>query len=263
MVKNRNRARKAVIEVDINEASRGIGKRARRRRRRTRRASGVTPGDVYRTGPSNVFTSSMSRDGGVLAGYSFDRGMPQSKISQRGDVVVVSKCEIRGEINAQAAFTASVIEAGAMIPGKLAWLAGVAANYSKWRWVKLHVYYVPTTGTTTTGGVGFGFGYDMAEAQATSVSEIVGMDQGYWAASWMPMQSARVFDVGRVEKVWWPYIGGAVFDALTGTDQNIYSPGYIEEGVDASSVTAGSTLGFVWVDYIVELCDPIPAARQP
>jgi len=180
-----------------------------------------------------------------------------------GDAVVVSRCELFAqELSSSTDLFQAVLEGLSLIPTNLPWLAGIASSFSKWRWIKLVVKYYPVCSTTQQGAVGYGFGYDMAETTSTTLGQISAFDQFKLHAPWTTDEEGISLDVGRFSRDWYPYIGRVPYIALTGVDQNIYSPAYLTTFTGASA-SPGVLIGSYFIDYIVELADPISPEKQP
>lgn len=254
---------KQVVEIDVVSRA-GAPRRGRNRNRRNRRRNGQgnNYSDMVRANVPNSSRATVVRDA-VPAGMGFVMPRNSLNIRTNGDVVTFARCELWKTVLAGPTENFGAPELGAMIPAKLPWLAGVAANFSKWRWRRFSVRYVATTGTTTTGGVGQGFGYDMLEGTPTSLIQVAAMDQFSYHAAWSSDTEDKVADTGRFSRDWYPYVGETVFNGLSGNDQNDYCPGYLSDFSGISSLTVNGEVGFLMAEYVVEFCDPFPASMQP
>jgi len=261
MVKKGKSKQVAVVDLRVQNGGVNPSKR-RRRRRRAALGTGMWANSTRALAPISGRVGAPMLGKMVPAGYAAMNPSTSLGFSQRGDVSVIRRCELFSEEGASSSdeFTAPVD--GAIIPAKVPWLAGVAQNFSKWRWVSLRMKYMPLCPTTTPGSIGYGFGYDMAESAPSSLLEVASFDQFHIHAPWTTDDAGCVFDVGRFSRDWYPYIGETAFGQLaTGAERNIYSPGYFSVYVPASTTTG--LLGAIFIDYVVELCDPISATLQP
>lgn len=165
--------------------------------------------------------------------------------------------------------TAPLLAAGALsyntlpvIPSFIPWLSGLAANFGKWRWLKMRVYYVPSCPTSTQGEVAMGFYYDQTDAIAASFVQVSSMDKAVAFAPWMGASSTggtavqSIANCQQFDKPRYNYIGSAAYTALPSNDKNPYTP--IILAVATQGSTAAVTIaGRFWVEYTVELLDPI------
>lgn len=260
------------VEIDVKAVG-GVGKRARRRRRRARLRAGAVGRGL--NGVRDVGREMVSQPGRGLvglsrnpipAGYTFSSPSTSLKINGvSGDYMTVARCEMVAAFTAKTTDTFSAPEANPLIPSFCPWLSGVAANYSKWRWLSFRAYYVPVVGTNTSGAVGYGFGYDFAEQTPTSLTVFAAFDQVKIHASWTTAEDGAVLDTGRFTKDWYPYIGKGPFTTAVTVpnNRNIYAPAYLSFYEAGSSATENSVVGFMWYDYVVELADPISSTLQP
>lgn len=260
MVKKNSNARNSKrVEVDVLVKGGRAGNGARNRKRRAR---GGGMQDVARSYGSGYQiqqrNTSLSVPGGM--GFSVPRGM---SMVQRGDIITVRKCEVFSLARAGTAEDFYTPAANALVPSNVPWLTGVAANFSKWRWRRLAIKYTSTVGTTTSGLIGRGFGYDMAELPATAFVQVAAFDQFKAGPIWASWDEPIVMDTGRFSRDWYPYIGTGAFTSLSANDQNVYSPGYLAAFSGISSLTAEGDVGIDWIEYEVDLCDPISSSLQP
>lgn len=154
-------------------------------------------------------------------------------------------------------------------PFAFPWLGFVAQNYSKFKFRKFHVTYVPAVGTTTAGNHAMAFGYDMADVYPlntggfglnnnTSLNDqdrIVTFRPSALTAVWE--EANLEFPVERFQEnrfldaTDWNVLSTTVSSAL---QRNWGSDGYL------ATVTNGplsTSLGKISVDYEIELINPI------
>jgi len=259
MVKRRVNANTRKVEVDVlvKGGRNGNGTRGKRRRNRGGglQDTARSYGSGYQSQQRNV---SVSVPGGM--GFTVPRGL---SMAQKGDIITIRKCEVFALVQAGPTEEFYVVEDQALIPANIPWLSGVATNFSKWRFKKVAFKYTATVGTTTNGMFGAGFGYDMAESAATSFVQVAAFDQFKAGPLWGSWDQEIVVDTGRFSRDWYPFIGLTVFKGLTGNDQNDYCPAYLATFAGISSLATLGATGIMWVDYEIELVDPIAATLQP
>lgn len=200
------------------------------------------------------------------------RGRQTPLLRTLGECTFVQNTEVLFTFTGGAGFSTSRF---ALIPGLGLWMDGVAVNFSKFAWRHLRFIYVPQTSTSSSGTIALSLGYDMDDAAPLS---IVAAQQAYHSVSspvWggfdgvgtlhnygpiMPGAVAMDVDVTRFgtesNYKYYPYITVAEFNAIpTLFQQNIYSPGYID--ITAAGGSVSSTGGAVFVQYIIELIEPV------
>jgi hypothetical protein len=196
------------------------------------------------------------------------------KINTIGRSTYVRNTELLSSIGtiALGAFNTS---RGRLIPGNLTWLTGVASNFSKWRWHFLKIVYVPVCPTVTTGQVVMCLGYDATDVPPTTLVQAQSTFESVTAPVWAGFNGTSELNTYKPIKspgavcinVDVTRLGGATGDnyyrfitntniaAQTDVDKNIFCPGH----VDIS--TAGGValvVGNVFLEYVVELIEPIP-----
>lgn len=155
-------------------------------------------------------------------------------------------------------------------PTNFFWLGQIALGYSRFRFRRLRFWYLPSTGTSTNGRVAISQGFDYMDAAAPDLGSIIigsGSSFGpvYGGGGTLDMRNPFAatgliktdFDVGRRNASFLPVITQAKFKALPLSDQNDYSPGYVEYGTDSGTVSSAMPVGGFYVTYEVELSDPI------
>lgn len=203
------------------------------------------------------------------AGYLI--GTPAMRIETRSETTRVYNCEILQGFNTSAL---AVAVTQAMTPNPLAWLNGIAINFSKWKWVQLRYIYVPNCATSTPGAVTIGLQYDTNEAAPASRLQLSATRDSVSGPVWAGWEGATLLnsyqktvpgamkvdcDVGRLQKPWYPYITATNYGGLTAIDRNIYSPGQIvaiTDGGPAVAVAAGT----IYVQYVVDFIEPVSSA---
>lgn len=150
----------------------------------------------------------------------------------------------------------------AMIPGLFPYLTGVASNFGKYKWKKLIIRYVPACPSTTEGESTMGLYYDRQDAVAATFVQVTSMQKAISFPPWAGFGSVASkevtiqVDCNSFDKNRYSFMTVANFTALSASDENNYCPVSLATATQGS--TAGSPVGGrIWVDYIVELTDPI------
>lgn len=186
---------------------------------------------------------------------------------------VVHNTEIISSVTTTLA-TSSYYTVFPVSPTFFTWLGTVADNYSKFKFRKFRVTYVPSVGTTTNGNVAMGFGYDMGDvyptstgglatnqpASATENDSVVSCRPSVMMSAWEEssiefppdrMKENRFIDQGD-----WNFPSTTIASAL---QRNWGSDGYVlVNGIGPAS----TNLGKIHIEYIIELINPIRASLQ-
>lgn len=150
----------------------------------------------------------------------------------------------------------------AIIPSLFPYLNGVASNFGKYKWTKLHIRYVPACPATTEGESAFGLYFDRQDAVAATFTQVTSMHKAVSFPPWGGFTGAGTspvsitVDCNEFDKNRYSYMTIANFTALSASDENNYCP------VSLATATQGSTAGApvggrIWVDYSIQLTDPI------
>nr|UHS72290.1 MAG: hypothetical protein 4 [Regressovirinae sp.] len=191
------------------------------------------------------------------------------KINSVGSSTIVRNTEAFVDITSTALGVYS-IQPQAMIPGNPTWLAAIADLYSKYRWRKLRLVWVPSCPTTTQGSCGIAISYDRIDAAPTSM---VALQQSYKAITFPPyagynaamalqtfgnVEGMVAFDVDvtRFDKAWYPVIQNATLAGFASNIQNPYVPCTMLFGA-ANGPAAATFFGTWYVQYEVEFIEPI------
>nr|WRQ65843.1 structural protein [Tolivirales sp.] len=169
----------------------------------------------------------------------------------------------------------------ALGPFNKPWLSGVASSFSKWRWIFCKYVYIPVCPTTTAGQVVLGLGYDFADNAPGSLQDAQAKFRSVTSPVWAgfdgssdlnrytkgrsPGSVSVEVDVNRLGGTpgdpWFRFANSGNFAGYANTDKNIYCPGYL----DVSTAGGGATttiVGNLFVEYIIELIEPIVAANN-
>ncbi|WBG54470.1 capsid protein [Mimosa mosaic virus] len=137
------------------------------------------------------------------------------------------------------------------------WLQGMAALFSKYKWLSLTARYVPTCPTTTEGAIHMCYKYDVSDTTPTTAAQMSVM-QGYRSgAVWTSLSSPM--EVGRLATTWYRY---RVASSIS-SDSDVAStlvPAILVVMVGSGSSSSAVETGYIeWV-YSISMCEPIPAA---
>lgn len=258
-----NQLTRVMREVELEKTT----KRKKRARRQRRASAGVNVGyGTPLTAP--------------VAGAALIRRMRGPTFRDNGkNGTIVCNSEVVGTV-ALAAAGAFQFASLNLIPTNCPWLGGntatgPAGSFSKWRWLRLRVVYVPTVNTTSSGRFAIGVSYDNGDTAATTVTQVQSMYDSTSAPVWAGWEGASLLhdlnkpissvsgavsldiDVTRFDKLWYPFIQVGVFNGLNTTDKNSYSPCQL---FIASSGGVVGAVGDIHLSYEVELIEPMPPA---
>ena len=154
-------------------------------------------------------------------------------------------------------------------PTFFTWLGAVAVNYSKFKFKKFKVTYVPSVGTTVSGNISMGFGYDMADIYPANngglgINVSGGLSDNDTIVNFRPSVMLSAWEENYIE---FPpdrmkenrYLDNGDWSPATTTidaalRRNWGSDGYVlVNGVGPAS----TTLGKIHIEYVVELINPI------
>lgn len=174
---------------------------------------------------------------------------------------------------ATAALGAFAVQGSAVIPAALGYLAGIAQNFSKFKWHYLELIYIPFVPTTTSGEFAMGMQYDRTDAPPTTAQQVEQLSLGVTTPIWGGADGVHrlhsntqcnavniVVDVTKFDKPYYPFEAAGNFAALGTSDQNTYCPCTVQAITIGGPATAITLAGRLMVRYTVELLDPIIAA---
>jgi hypothetical protein len=189
--------------------------------------------------------------------------------SPNGGMIVSNSEELTQVISSSTAngFTSVTVP---LVPSQTNWLKGVASSFSKFRWIRLRVFYIPAVGTSISGRIAASLVYDGADLAPSSVSNIIAGFRATFGPVWAGQSgfdSSNPFtghsdmvhldlDCSRSAKRYYPYIGLAAYNALSSADKNIYNPATLLIGSDGIAGVS-STVGSFYLSYEVELLEPV------
>nr|UHS72215.1 MAG: putative coat protein [Tombusviridae sp.] len=213
----------------------------------------------------------------VATGGIFTRRVTP-RLSTVGDRTLVYNCEVVNNFttNALGTFNTTRIPLHTAQP---LWLAGVADNFSKYRWIAMRAIYIPSGPTINPGTFVFNLGYDYGDNAPASLNAAQSNYKAVSAPLWggyggsellsvslstKPPSNSVVLDVDvtRFPLVWYPVVSTqAIFNAFTAAVKNTYSPCYIDASSSGGPATPLQS-GQVFLHYIVELIEPIQTAQN-
>lgn len=185
------------------------------------------------------------------------------RLSGNGQILRINHCEPFVAVNMTALGVLDYARSP-LIPASMPYLTGVAANFGKWRWTKLVLYYVPSCPTSADGEMAFATIFDRQDAPSATFVQVASMTGGVTTPPWGggpfagPGAVRVVVDCSRFDKPRYSYMTTANFNALTASDQNNYCPVTLARATQGNTA-GGAVMGRVWADYSIELLDPIVA----
>jgi hypothetical protein len=155
------------------------------------------------------------------------------------------------------------------------WLNGVAVNYSKYRWIKVQMYYIPIVPTNTPGLFAMGYTYDVNDSLAgTNVALVQQMYRSVSGPVWAGFEGGSglntngtavppgalciTLDTTRLDKPYYKYATTAQIGAMSGPEASMYVPASVVWVTD-SGTGALPGAGLVMAKYTVQLLEPVPA----
>jgi hypothetical protein len=198
-------------------------------------------------------------------------------VVQRNTVPRITTTSTRTVVHNTEAFTNTtgsvVFNSGRfnIVPSALTWLNVIGSAYSKYRWLRVRLIWIPSTGTTNTGQVVGALGYDSND---TGPANIIAAQQVYkaittppWAGyggSYLlndesfpkvsPESVAIDVDTTRFIQPWYPFATAAALAAANGVERNVLNPVYLD--VSTSGNVAAVVVGTWFAKYSIELIEP-------
>lgn len=184
------------------------------------------------------------------------------------DSVIVSNTEWFSDVGTSASAGTYVDSVVGLIPTHLTWLGGVALNYSKYRFLSLEVFYIPSCGTTTSGSVGTAIIYDPRDGPITTMRRLSNISRSVICPPWAGYEGAACFQGRKVTncvkvepdpRIYrddLPVIGSTVFGGLSDADKLLYCRAWMVTAT-AGSTSTSLIVGSLYARYRVQLRDPI------
>lgn len=141
----------------------------------------------------------------------------------------------------------------------LAWGANIAINFSKYRFTKLRFRYVPIVGTTQTGYFAMAFVSDPEDATSVdtfTVENSLARMANSRRYVQVPAWEEAVLDIkpGDFSSPWYLIEASSITDQATA--RQTVAGGLIQ----AAQSTGTAATGIIYIDYEMELMDPVNAA---
>jgi hypothetical protein len=164
-----------------------------------------------------------------------------------------------------------------LVPASMPWLNGVAINFSKYRWHKLQLIYIPTCPTTNPGTVAFGLTFDDLDSLAgLNMGHVQQLFHSVACPTWAGFEGATMLhsegyapkpgavystvDCDRFDQPWYKYATQLQIAALTAAETGRYVPASLIIGTDGGAAAPLIQVGRIYAKYLVELIEPIPPA---
>lgn len=200
--------------------------------------------------------SSMVQSAPSAFGTSFSGGAPVYYGGAKPGVLRLAHTEELTTLVGTTAFTSS---AHGGVPGAFVWLNGVSQAFSRFRWVRFRAWYSTTSGTSDRGDVSLGIMYDALDSTPQSMTEASALANSKTVPVWSRSGPDTVLelDCSRLSKPLWPYLAPEEALDLSPEDLVSYVPFWLL--VSKQTSLNGQPVGRVYVQYEVELSDPIPS----
>lgn len=183
--------------------------------------------------------------------------------------MIVSNTEELSSVVTSATALAYSVKTAPLIPGNMLWLGGVSRSFSKFRWIKLRLFYLPVVGTTTAGRIAMSLLYDGTDLAPASMSAIIAGNRATFGPLWAGQSgfdSTNPFanhsdmihldlDCSKLSKRYYPFTTGESYNALDLPDRTIYSPADVVVGTEGAATS--QTVGSLYVSYEIELLEPV------
>lgn len=194
---------------------------------------------------------------------------------------------VRNEItaipNVESAFTVRTDTTPSRIvvyPTQTSWLANVARGYSRFRYKKLRVVYIPYCSTSTNGNLTMAFGYDFNDQTPPNTDQLTSYYNSTSTALWGGSEGGSLLMTKNIDQVapkavymdldtrnrslgWCNFATQAQFNAAPPSAQSLLAPAYVQLLIEGGPTpTPAAVLGKIFFNYVVEFADPINPALQ-
>jgi len=143
-----------------------------------------------------------------------------------------------------------------MFPAQMAWLQGLAANFSQWSWEAIECYYSTTVGTGVNGEVSMGWMFDFDRVPNSAI-EAQSLHNNVVSPPYSSDCVRTVVDTRKFGKARYPFMSEAQYNNVNDNSELVgYIPAWL---VVASNASVGGMIGRIRIRYRVRLMDPIPA----
>lgn len=189
-------------------------------------------------------------------GTTFSGGVPTYMGGSKPGVLRLAHTEELTTLVGTTQFTSA---AHGGVPGAFVWLDGVARAFSRFRWVRFRVWYSTVSATSDRGDVSLGIFYDALDSLPQSMTEASAVASSKTVPVWSRSGPDTVLelDCSRLSKPLWPYLSPSEALSMSPEDLVSYVPFWLL--VSKQTSLNGQAVGRVYVQYEVELSDPIPS----
>lgn len=158
-----------------------------------------------------------------------------------------------------------------LIAGLPSWLTALGDLFSKYRWLRCSLVWVPQCPTSTSGLITAAIVYDWNDAAPSSSVQLSqcyksisfppyagfeGTNALHSASNNVPGAVTLELDTNRVEKPWYSTINNAAFAPLAANIKNIYSPAVVQVTVEGGPAAA-TVAGNFYIKYEIEFIEPV------
>lgn len=143
-----------------------------------------------------------------------------------------------------------------MFPAQMAWLSGLAANFSQWSWESVECYYSSVVGTGVNGEVMMGWMYDFDRVPNSAI-EAQSLHNNIVTPPYSAECVRTTVDTRKFGKARYPFMSESQYNNVNDNSELVgYIPAWL---VIASNASVSGLIGRVRIRYRVRLMDPIPA----
>lgn len=157
-----------------------------------------------------------------------------------------------------------------LIPVSPTWLRSIALSFSKFRWNRVRLFYLPAVGSSTAGRTAASLIYDGGDLSPANLAAIIAGNRATFGPVWAGQSgfdSSNPFsnhsdmihldlDCSKLAKRYYPITTLTNYNGLSSSDKNIYCPASLLSGVDGVATTT-TTVGSYYITYEVELLEPV------
>ena len=159
-----------------------------------------------------------------------------------------------------------------LIPSFPPWLQGIAASFSKYRWLTLKVVWRPTCPNNTSGSIHMGLVYDAFDRLPASVAEISSLQSYASGAIWCGQAGSVItsnprarcpkdavctaLDVDKLEKPYYSY-RSSIGSSLVEIQQSV--PATLVVATEGGVADSTAVVGHIHWSYEIECIEPVPA----
>lgn len=200
---------------------------------------------------------------------------PRSRSGVNGSTILTNT-EAYANITLKASGGVSFLSP-AILPTNLPWLSNTALSYSRYRFLRYRLWYLPNVGTNVSGRVAMSQSFDFNDTNPVTLANIIvgsrssfgpvygGNGSFNFNNPFGPSTLIKTdFDLSRsmANKPFLPTVSVAAFNALPPQDKLLYSPGQVFIGTDGGSGASDLVCGALYISYEIEFIDPISSNLQ-